>query len=105
MTPPELLAQLTALFPAFAAVWADPGNCFREDDGSFTALGLFSEFYAWFHGRETREPAERLAAPGAFVSACVAAGGDVADAAALGFLEATTFAPAFARRLTGEALR
>ena len=28
MTPPDLLARLVGLFPAFAAKRADPGNCF-----------------------------------------------------------------------------
>ncbi len=41
-TPVELRARLLALFPAFAQVL--PDLLFADDDGVFTAHGLWSEF-------------------------------------------------------------
>src|SRR5688500_10144342 len=43
-----ILEQLVALFPGFRGHWDNPGNCFREDDGSFTSQGVFAEFSGYF---------------------------------------------------------
>ena len=51
MTPEALLDRLTALFPDFRAHWGDPGNCFRDDDGSYTLHGVFAEFTSFYRDR------------------------------------------------------
>jgi hypothetical protein len=43
-TPMTVLKDLMKMFPAFAAVWGSPDNCFLDDDGAFTYHGVFSEF-------------------------------------------------------------
>jgi hypothetical protein len=90
------LKRLVALFPGFAEFWNDPGNCYREDDGSFNHYGVFNEFYSYFTLNRERFPDDRLAALGALVSEYMTA---------TGFLEGASFDPAFARHLRGEALR
>lgn len=44
-TPEAMLQQLVALCPSFEAYWQNEENIIhREDDGSFTLHGLFTEF-------------------------------------------------------------
>src|SRR3954465_3940020 len=71
MTPRALLDRLMALFPDFREYWDDPGNCFRDDDGSFTLHGVFAEFTRFFRERHAALPVDRIAALGAFVSECM----------------------------------
>jgi hypothetical protein len=89
MTPQELLERLVALFPDFRARWDDPGNCFRNDDGSFTLHGVFAEFTGFFRARHVALPVDRIAALGAFVSDCMAPADDgpLDNAAATCFVE------------------
>jgi hypothetical protein len=44
MAANDLLERLFSRFPEFAQQWNDPDNLFRNDDGSFTEWGVFSEF-------------------------------------------------------------
>ncbi|MGE3166371.1 MAG: hypothetical protein AB7O52_15810 [Planctomycetota bacterium] len=89
MTPQALLDRLVALFPDFRAYWDDSGNCFRDDDGSYTLHGVFSEFTGFFRERHAALPGDRIAALGAFVSECMAAAddGQLDNAAATCFVE------------------
>ena len=106
VSPQNLFVRLDAILPGFASFWDDPRNCFREDDGSFTPFGVFNLFYTYYLEHRSRMPADRSAALGALVSECMASGdGELADAAAMGFLEGAEFDPGFARHLAGEALR
>ena len=98
MTPQALLDRLAGVLPGFAAYWDDPGNCFRDDDGSFTSLGVFAVLYSYFQEHGEQLPPDRLAALGALVSECMASADDeLATAAATGFLEGARFKPAFVR--------
>jgi hypothetical protein len=109
MTPQELLNRLVALFPDFRAYWDDPGNCFRDDDGSFTLHGVFAEFTSFYRERHASFPPDRVAALGAFVSECMAsADADLDNAAATCFVENIAGEECdreLARHLTGEARR
>ena len=107
MTPHVLLDRLVALFPDFRAYWDDPGNCFRNDDGSFSLHGAFAEFTSFFRERHKSLPSGRIAALGAFVSDCIAsADGDLNNAAATCFVENVAGEDCdreLARHLVGEA--
>jgi hypothetical protein len=88
MTPQELLSYLTALFPEFGPYWDAPGNCFRNDDGSYTLHGVFSEFTSFFREHSERLTSDQLLALGAFVSECIVpADTDLSNAAATCFVE------------------
>ena len=109
MSPQALLDRLVALFPDFRAHWDDPGNCFREEDGSFTLYGVFAEFSGFFRERYQSLPAERVAALGAFVSECMASDdAELDNAAATCFVESIAGEECdrdVARHLSGEARR
>jgi hypothetical protein len=110
MTSRALLDRLVALFPDFGAYWDDPGNCFRDDDGSFTLHGVFAEFTGFFRERHAVLPADRIAALGTFVSECMAPANDgpVDNAAATCFVENIAGEPCdreLSQHLTGEARR
>ena len=110
MTPRALLDRLVALFPDIRAYWDDPGNCPRDEDGSFTLHGVFAEFTGFFRGRHAALPADRIAALGAFVSECMAPADDgpLDNAAATCFVENIAGEPCdreLSPHLTGEAKR
>jgi hypothetical protein len=110
MTPQALLDRLVALFPDFRAYWDDAGNCFSEDDGSFTLHGVFAEFTHFFRERHAVLPAEQVAALGKFVSECMAPANDgpLDNAAATCFVENIAGEPSdreLSPHLTGEARR
>src|SRR5262245_1243865 len=109
MMAQALLDQLAALFPDFGPRWDDPGNCFREDDGSFTCHGVFAEFSGFFRARYESLPPENLAALGALASKWMGApDAGLSNGVATCFLEAVAgerFSADFQRHLTGEALR
>ena len=48
MTPSEVHAKLTALFPEFIGYWDSPHNYHRDEEGSFTLCGVFSQFWDCF---------------------------------------------------------
>jgi hypothetical protein len=89
MTPHALLDKLVTLFPDFRSYWDDPGNCFRDDDGSFTLHGVFAEFTSFFRERHAALVPERIAALGEFVSECMAPAdhNPLSNAAATCFVE------------------
>jgi hypothetical protein len=109
VTPEALLDRLVALFPDFRAYWGDPGNYFRDDDGTFTLHGVFAEFTGFFRERHNSLPAEQVAALGAFVSECMSsADADLDNAAATCFVENVAGEDCdreLARHLSGEARR
>ena len=110
MTPQALLDQLVVMFPDFRAYWDDPGNCSRDDDGSFTLHGVFAEFTGFFRDRHAALPADQIAALEAFVSECMAPADDgpLDNAAATCFVENIAGEPCdreLSRHLTGEAKR
>lgn len=107
MAPQALLDRLVTLFPDFQAYWDDPGNCVREDDGTFTQHGVFAEFTGFFREQYQSHPAERMAALGAFVSECMSSADvDLDNAAATCFVENVAGEECdreLARHLSGEA--
>jgi hypothetical protein len=109
MTGEAVRSRLVALFPAFAAYWDGPGDCYRDADGSFGPGMVFGAFSGFFRDRYEHLPPDRVAALGAFVSACMDPPGTELDlAASTCFLENVAgerFDPDFRRHLTGEALR
>lgn len=44
MTPLNVQAKLTEIFPGFEGYWNSRENLHREEDGSATLCGLFAEF-------------------------------------------------------------
>lgn len=109
MTPRSLLDRLVTLFPNFANYWNDPGNCFREEDGSFTTFGVFAEFSGYFREHQESFAADRVAALGSLISECMDSHDEeLSNAAATGFLECRAGEPDGAilkPHLSGEALR
>lgn len=109
MTPQTLLTRLVEIFPDFAGYWDDPGNCFREDDGSFTCFGVFAEFSGYFRERQSSIPLDQIAALGAIISECMnCPDEELSNAAATGFLECRAGEPdgvVLKSYLSGEALR
>jgi hypothetical protein len=105
----DLLAQLVTMFPDFSAVWDNPTNCFREDDGSSTRGGVFAEFSSYFRERYEQFSGTQIEELGRLVTECVeSADAELSHAAATCFLEnvaAERFSPDFRRHLSGEALR
>ena len=108
MSPQALLERLIELFPDFATYWNAPGNCFREDDGSFTFCGAFTEFSHFFRKRYEELPKDRIAALGEFLAECMAISDSELDVApATCFLENVAgerFSAEFKQFLYGEAL-
>jgi hypothetical protein len=107
MTPQSLLDRLVALFPDFRGYWDDPGNNFRDDDGTFTLHGVFANFTWFFKERHNLLPIERVTALGIFVSNCMASDDiDLDNAAATCFVENVAGEECdreLARHLSGEA--
>ncbi len=98
MTAPEVYQKLVAMFPDFAEWWNDPGNCFREDDGSFTSCGVFSEFGHYVKEKFAHLPPSSLAELGRFIDQCLETP-EVENAAATCFVENVAgeeFTPALA---------
>ena len=108
MTPEELIGNLAGLFPDFAAHWEAADNPSREDDGSFTLCGAFTEFSDYFRERYEELPPERLQALGWVLAECMAeSDSELADAAETCFLEnvaAERFHADFERFLIGRPL-
>jgi hypothetical protein len=91
MPPHALLERLVAVVPEFGPFWDDPGNCFRGDDGSFNAYGVFAELASFLPERMTL--GER-AALGALVSECAGRDDDLGNAACTCFIECVAGRPA-----------
>jgi len=108
-SPQATLDRLVEIFPDFATYWRDPENVFRNDDGSFTYCGAFSEFSHYFRDRYEELHPDFVATLGVFISECVASSSnELADAAATCFLENVSgerFSREFECHLTGSALQ
>ncbi|WP_020474647.1 hypothetical protein [Zavarzinella formosa] len=96
MTPLELLTRLVQVFPAFAGFWDDPGNCFREDDCSFTHYGVFAELASFLPDTLSKSQQEAL---GEMVSQWAASDDEARNAVCKCFIECV------AGGLAGEKLR
>ena len=109
MTAQSILERLVVSCPDFGAYWNDPGNCFREDDGSFTIHGVFADFSGYFREQYEQLPRGQEAALGALVSEWAASTDeDLANATATCFLENVSgerCSRDLRQRLHGEALR
>jgi hypothetical protein len=109
MAPHDLLARLVALFPDYAVYWDDPGNCFRDEDGSFTLHGAFSGFSSYFGDNYERFSKDRLAALADFLGECMSEpDSNLRDAATTCFLENVScerFSKEFEGYLCGEPLK
>jgi hypothetical protein len=108
-SPAELLRQLIAIFPDFAAYWDESGNMFLEDDGSFTYCGAFAELSHFVRDRFESLPPESLSILGQLLATCMAGTDPVLDeCAATCFLENMTGEPCskqFKSYLFGEPLQ
>jgi hypothetical protein len=105
MTPQSLLDRLVTLFPGFGPFWDDPGNCFREDDGTFNFYGVFAELSSFLTEPEMAD--DRRAALGELVSGCAEREGDPGNAVCTNFIECVAGTPAgkaLRPHLTGAAL-
>jgi hypothetical protein len=109
MTAQQLLDRLIKLFPGFEHYWDNPENCFRQDDGSFTMCGVFSEFSSFFREHFVEFSVHSLSRFGDFVTECISGSSTELDnAAAVCFLEnigGESFSQAFKPFLRGEALK
>jgi hypothetical protein len=108
MSPDELLAQLIGLFPEFGEYWEGPDNDARDEDGAFTAHGVFGELSAWFSERYESLPPERIQGLAWVLLECMAdPDSELDDAAGSSFLEnvaAERFHRDFERYLIGRPL-
>ena len=108
MSPQELVDRVIALFPAFAARWNEPGNCFRDENGSFTLHGVWAEFSHFFRERHEGLSGHEIATLGVFVSECVASDdAGLSNAASTCFVENIVGEECereLLRHLTGKAL-
>jgi len=86
MTPHEILEALIRIRPDYRAYWDDDGNLFRDEDGTFTGCGVFTEFGHFFQEQHTKMKKEELVALGAFI-ALAESDEFLADAAYTCFLE------------------
>src|SRR5437870_4491060 len=88
MTAPDVYQKLVAMFPDFAEWWDDPGNCFRNADGSFELCGVFAEFNHYVRDRFAHLPVSSLVELGRFVEQCMETpGSDLHNTTATCFLE------------------
>ena len=108
MSPSQVLASLTSIFPEFGTYWNSADNLFREEDGSFTHCGVFAEFSHFVRERFTSLSPVQLDALGHFVEACMQhQPSDLDTAVATCFLENVTseiFTPALASHLGSRAV-
>ncbi len=56
----DLLERIVSRFPEFAAQWNASDNLYRDDDGTFTECGVFSEFSAYFRDSYLSHSADDL---------------------------------------------
>jgi hypothetical protein len=69
MTAADILEELVRIQPDFRARW-DGENYFRDDDGSFTACGVFSQFSRYFREQHQKMKKEELEAIATLVGRC-----------------------------------
>jgi hypothetical protein len=69
VTADDILKELIAIFPDFAAYW-ETENYFREDDGSFNAHGAFAHFTGYFREQHSTMSKEQLQALGTLITQC-----------------------------------
>lgn len=69
MTAKDILEELVRIRPDFRSFW-DGENYFRDDDGSFTACGVFSQFTDFFREQHQKMKKEELEAVAALVGRC-----------------------------------
>ena len=109
MTAESILRRFLARFPAFAEAWDSPHNYFRNEDGSFTRCGVFSEFSTYFHDHYEQFTPAQVAEVGQFMTDCMASpDAELVDVTASCFLENVAgerFSRDFRRHLSGESLR
>ena len=109
MTPEELLDRIVAIFPGFRDAWESPRNNHRDDDGSFTLHGAFSEFTHYFEQHHASLSSEHVAEFAAFINTCMESNDELLDnAAATCFVEIIAgedYARAIAPHLKGHALQ
>jgi hypothetical protein len=69
MSATSILEELLRIRPDFRACW-DGTNYFRDDDGSFTACGVFSQFTGYFRDRFSDFTSEELSALADLIRQC-----------------------------------
>jgi len=109
MVPLDLLHRIISLFPDFQQQWCSADNCFKNDDGSFTYCGVFSEFSSLVRDRYESLTPSAMAGLGDLLSECMnVSNPSLHEAAATCFLENLAyepFSPSLAKYLSGEPLR
>jgi hypothetical protein len=71
MTAKDILDELVRIRPDFRNYW-DSENYFRDDDGSFTECGVFSQFTGYFRDHHQKMKKEDLEAIAALIGRCEA---------------------------------
>ena len=69
MTANDILEELAHIRPDFRAYW-NGENYFRDDDGSFTPCGVFSQFTGFFQKQHQSMKKEELEAVAWLVTRC-----------------------------------
>jgi hypothetical protein len=69
MSPSDILEELARVRSDFRAHW-EGENLFRDDDGSFTACGVFSQFTDFFREKHQLMRERELGAIAALISRC-----------------------------------
>ena len=92
---------MITLFPEFGAYWESPHNYHRNDDGSFTLCGVFSQFSTFVREHISSLHPTALAELGRFIEQCMELplSSDLRNAAGACFLENVAgeeFTPALA---------
>lgn len=99
LTPEQAYARLVSIFPIFAEQWVSPHNVFREDDGSFTFCGLFSEFSHYLRDHWNTTTKQKWSKLMAFIEVCVSGSGELDNAVCTCFLENLSNEPSLSEQL------
>ena len=88
-TSQAILDRLVAICPEFRAHWDNPEESLsRDDDGTFTACGIFMQLTWFFREHYKAIQPSQMAALGEFLSQCMSAGDfDLANSVATCFVE------------------
>jgi hypothetical protein len=108
LTPQQILDRLIAILPGFRAYWESGAACSRDDDGSFTRCGVFSDCSHFIRDRyEQLSPLQRRQLADFVVECMSSTDRELCDAGATCFLENLTFerfSRDFESYLAGDAL-
>lgn len=101
LNPADTVAYLISLTPGFQSRWEDHDNYFRNEDGSFTHHGVFSEYSSFIKHNWHSLDDQTWQQLGVFLEACVSSKIDIGDAACTCFLENLAGEGAVSKKLRG----